>query len=139
MMIRRHTPRLTRLLRIIMSIQRIHLILLQIIMMKRKPKNNRSEKRRDRDARIHPHDSRISRGGDESFRKGGSNGVGEEVHGLDEGFHRWWGFGVCVFEPGDRDEDFCETDEDVCGCLDYDVDVVWERGLSNHARWTLSW
>jgi len=80
----------------------------------------------DADAGVHPHDGGIAGGRNEGFADSGSDGGGEEVKRLDEGFHARWGFGVGVFETGDGDEDLSQTDENVGRRLHGDMDVVWK-------------
>lgn len=113
------------ILQIIMfTIQSIHLILLTIQLVEQKPEDNTDTERTRAETNEEPLDLRVTNERSERFTESVSEGVGEEVHGLHEGLHGWWGFHVCVFETSDGGEDFGDTDQHVCWCLDSDVDVV---------------
>jgi hypothetical protein len=88
--------------------------------------DNRSASSEDGDADVHPKDLGVDEDGDEGLVESGAESVGEEVDTLDEGLHRGRGFGVGVLETGDGDEDLGHTDEDVCGRLHGDVDMIWQ-------------
>ena len=103
-------------------------------MVEREPEDARDGARGDGDARVHPHDGRVPRGGDEGLVQGGADGVGEEVEGLHEGFHARRRFRVRVFQPRHGDEDLRDADEDVGGRLHGDVHVVGQRGGAVQAR-----
>jgi hypothetical protein len=102
------------------------------------PEDTRGQSRDHSDTSVHPHDCRITGGGDECLRDSGTDGGGEEVERLDEGLHARWGLGVGVFETGDRNEDLSQTDEHVSRSLNGDVHVVGERAVSIHASRALS-
>ena len=72
----------------------------------------------------HPHDGWVEGSGRQGFGDGRSEGVGEQIHRLHERLHGWWCLGVGVLETGHRGENLGNTDEEVGGCLDGDVDVV---------------
>lgn len=143
------------------SVQLVHLGLLLVVVAEDEPEDDSREGRGDADARVHPHDSRVAGGRDEGFADGGADGGREEVEGLHEGLHARRGFGVSVFETGDwegfvlvlerldgvaclvfregkrkltRDENLGQTNEDVGGRLDGDVDVVGQRAGTVHSR-----
>lgn len=84
----------------------------------------------------HPLDSRVVGDGDKGLSDSGAKGVGEQVHGLNEGLHGDWGLGVGVFETGDGGKNLGDTDEHVSGGLDGDMDVVAQSDTVDLTLWT---
>lgn len=76
----------------------------------------------------HPQNGRVEGGRGQGLGEGGTEGVGEEVHGLDEGLHGRGSLGVGVLETGDGGENLRDTDEHVGRGLDGDVHVVTVGG-----------
>lgn len=119
----------------LITVQIVHLLLIGIVMAEGEEEDDTGDKGRDGNTRVHPLElgvdgNRHQRGGD-----GGTKSVGEQVETLDERLHRGRGLGVGVLQTSDRDENLCETDEDVRGGLDGNVDVV--RHV--HALGALPW
>ena len=82
-------------------LERVHLLLLVVVVAEDEVEDDAGKSRTDADAGVHPHDGGVAGGGDEGLADGGSDGRGEEVEGLHERLHVWGGFGVGVFETGD--------------------------------------
>ena len=93
-------------------------------MVEYEPEDNTAQERSAGQTNEHPHDGRVEGGGGKSLGQSGSEGVGEEVHGLHEGLHGRGSLGVGVLQTGDRGENLGHTDEDVGGGLDGNVHVV---------------
>ena len=108
----------------IIRIQRIHILLLGVQVVIREEEDDTRAERRARNTSEHPQDGRVICSRGEGFGDSRAECVGKEIHGLNEGFHGWRSLGVGVFETGDGGEDFRETDEDIGGSLDGDMDVV---------------
>ena len=92
--------------------------------MEQDPEDSTDTERTSAETNEQPLDFRVTDERSKGFTESVAEGVGEEVHGLDEGLHGGWCFHVCVFETSDGSEDLGDTDEHVCWCLDGDVDVV---------------
>lgn len=107
------------------AIKVVHLLLVLVVMPENGVKDDTGGKGEACDARVHPQDLGIDENGYQGLVEGGAESRCEEVQALDEGFHARGRFRVCVFETGDRDEDFGQTDEDVGWRLDGNVDVIW--------------
>jgi hypothetical protein len=117
----------------------IHLLLVRIVMAEESVEDDRSTRSEDGDARVHPKNLGVDENGDEGLVESGAESVGEEVDTLDEGLHRGRGFGVGVLEAGDGNEDLGQADEDVCGRLHGNVQIVWEGTIPVHAGRACAW
>jgi hypothetical protein len=102
----------------------VHLVLCIIEVVEQDPDGATSKERRHRQTNKHPLNRRVVQERVEGLSDGGSEGVGEQVHGLDEGLHAGWRLGVGILETGDGGEDLRETDEHVGSGLRGNVDVV---------------
>jgi hypothetical protein len=111
----------------------VHLLFLRVVVVEQEPEHHSRASSKDRNADIHPLNLRVDKHRDQSLVKRRAKSVGEQVDTLHERLHRRRRLGVCVLETGDGDENLSQADEDVCGCLDGDVDVVRQLGLAVHA------
>jgi hypothetical protein len=93
-------------------------------MMEQDPDQTTGDEAANRQTDKHPLDGRVVQDGVQGFRDGGSESVGQEIHGLDEGFHARRRFSVGIFEAGDGGKNLGYTDENVCAGLGGDVDVL---------------
>ena len=101
--------------------------------------DDRSARGENGNTGVHPQNLGVDEDRDESLVESRAEGVGEEVDTLDERLHRRRGLGVSVFETGDGNEDFGQTDEDVCRRLHGDVHHIGQGGLPVHASRTGAW
>ena len=106
------------------SVERIHLLLIIIVVAEDGVEHEGSAERENSDSSVHPQDLRVDKDWDKRLVECSAEGVGEEVQALDEGFHARRSLSVRVFETGDGDEDFGDANEHVSWGLDGDVDVV---------------
>lgn len=85
--------------------------------MEQDPDEASGEERRDGQTDEHPQDLRVDGDGDEGLTDGGAEGVGQQVHALDETLHAGRRLGVGVLETRDAGENLGDTDEHVGGGL----------------------
>jgi hypothetical protein len=129
---------------IIILIKLIHLILSIVQVMEQDPDGTSSKETSNRQPSKHPHDRGVVQQRIQRLGNGGAKGVGEEVHGLDEGLHRRRRLGVGVLETGDGCEDLGDTDEHIRTGLRGNVDVVTLDGAGGvlggiAQRLTVTW
>jgi hypothetical protein len=113
-----------RLIFIIVHIKPVHFVLHVVEVVEQDPDGAAGDERGNSQTAEHPHDRGIVQERVERLGDGGSEGVGEQVHGLDEGLHAGRRLGVGVLETGDRGENLRDTDEHVGSGLGGNVDVV---------------
>jgi hypothetical protein len=113
-----------RLVLVDILVERVHLVLGVVVVVEQVPDEASSDETGHSQTNVHPLDLGVDKNWVERLRDGGSEGVGEEVHGLHKGLHGRWGLGVGVLKTGDRGEDLRDTDEHICTGLRGNVDVV---------------
>lgn len=109
---------------VVVLVKGVHLVLGVVEVVEQDPDQAAGNERSDSQAAEHPHDRGVVQEGVQRLRDGGSERVGEQVHGLDERLHAGRRFGVGVLETGDRGENLGDTDEHVGTGLGGNVDVV---------------
>lgn len=112
----------------VIGVEGVHVILLGVEVAEDDEEDDTAQEGGDSQTDEHPQDGRVEGSGGQGLGEGGAEGVGEEVHGLDEGLHGGRGLGVGILEAGDRGEDLGDTDEHVGRGLDGDVHVVTVGG-----------
>lgn len=105
-------------------VESVQVILLGVEVAESEEEDDTAQERGASQTNEHPHDGWVEGCGGQGLGEGRAEGVGEEVHGLDEGLHGRRGLGIGVLEAGDGGEDLGETDEHVGRGLDGDVHVV---------------
>jgi hypothetical protein len=105
-------------------VERVHLILSVVVVVEQDPDDASSDETGNSKTDVHPLDLGVDKHGVERLGDGGSECVGEEVHGLHEGFHGGRRLGVGVLETGDGCENLGNTNEHVRAGLSGNVDVV---------------
>jgi hypothetical protein len=124
---------------VIVLVKLVHLIFSLVQVMEQDPDGASSKETGNRQSSKHIHDRRVVQQRVECLGDGGAEGVGEEVHGLNEGLHRGGRLGVGVLETGNGRKDLRDTDEHVRAGLRGDVDVVALDGagcvLGGVAQW----
>lgn len=85
--------------------------------MEQDPDEASGQERRDGQTDEHPQDLGVDGDGNEGLADGGAEGVGQQVHALDETLHARRRLGVRVLETRDAGENLRDTDEHVGGGL----------------------
>lgn len=123
---------------IVILVKRVHLILSLVEVVEQDPDRAAGDERSNSQTAEHPHDRGVVEERVECLGDGGSERVGEQVHGLHEGLHAGRRLGVGVLETGDGGEDFGDTNEHVRTSLGGNVDVVTlgdTIDLASIAKW----
>lgn len=119
---------------IVVLVKSVHLVLGVVEVVEHDPNQATSDERSNCQTAEHPHDRGIVKERVERLRDGGSEGVGEKVHGLDERLHAGRRLGVGVLETSDGGENLRDTDKHICTGLGSNVDVVALSNTVNLAR-----
>src|SRR5690242_6620544 len=109
---------------VVVLVKGVHLVLGVVEVVEQDPDQAAGNERSDSQTAEHPHDRGVVQEGVQRLGDGGSERVGEQVHGLDERLHAGRRFGVGVLETSDRGENLGNTDEHVGAGLGGNVDVV---------------
>jgi len=101
----------------------IQLVLLRVKVSEADPEHDSGDEGNDTGGTVVPDDMGVGGEGVERLGDGVTESGGEVEDGHDEGAHVLRRLCERVLEPGDGREDLGEGDEDVCACLDPDVQV----------------
>lgn len=102
-------------------------------MVEEEEEDNGNDETGGRNTSVHPDEVGVLGNGNKGLRDGRAEGVGEEVQTLDERLHGGRGLCIGVLETSDGNEDFGQTNKDVSGRLNSNVDVVGQGRAVNGA------
>ncbi len=109
---------------VVILVKSIESLFLVVEVVEQDPDEAAGNERGDGKASVQPDVLGVDEDGDKGLAEGGTEGGGEQEHGLDERLHAGWRLGVGVLETSDRGEDLRDTDEHVSAGLRGNVDVV---------------
>lgn len=120
----------------IVCVERIQLVFLVVEVVVHQPEDDTGNERSASQTHEHPHDGRVIGSGGQCLGQSGTEGVGEQVHGLHERLHRRRSLGVGILQSRHRRENLRQTNEDIGRRLDSNVHVVAGGGPINLRRST---
>lgn len=108
----------------VVGVELVHVVLLGVEVVEHEPEDDTDQERSAGQTDEHPQDGGVEGGGGQGLGQGGTEGVGEQIHGLHERLHRGRSLGVGVLQTGHGSENLRDTDEHVGRSLDGNVDPV---------------
>jgi len=113
------------LAQVVGGLDHVPLVLIPVELVEAPPERKTTDKGKDGDDGVVPHQKRILGQGDEGLSEGGGKGRHKEVDGHDERSQVGGGLGEGILETGDGGEDLGQTDQDIWDGLDPDIDWRW--------------